>query len=281
MKRIVVLLLFACCVLQELVAQRYGKFAEELINYQSKAELKKQRGKLGLKACWIDSSTFNMQEYLSIFSALKPKEGYVVECVYFFTNYEGMPMFYGREAQYSRDSFVMMLREKHKERVGIVRIGYADEDWRYLSGYAFDEKRKNKGASYYFVPSDTKMGYFQLLMFYLYGDAFALWWHALELARFLIYEREQIESLIQRNRNEDFMVCFEEDKIRPLLKCSLEPQVKMKKTHCEIIIYEFHHSHPRYGGVHKNTYSISRAEPYQITLQHSEKLVANEIRGLF
>ena len=302
MGRLYVLILFICLVSSEITAQSYNKFLDKLCDYQDNVRLEEKLvGDREFRD--IDTNTFNLKDYMSIFSKLIPEPRYILEYIYNYSWDGGIPLLYARRDDFEEEEYISTERERIRvqwDSIMDVRVEKIEnEDWeeeeknkrierikrmcmymsevsdeRILLEFAWDSVNH---AVRHLIPEDSKMGYFQLLIFKLYNNNFALWWHANYSYRFPVYKKEQIEFLIERNRRKDFSIWFDEKNILSLLKENLDPRVKMEQHRCVITLYEFYAG----SGLYRNVYSISRVAPYTIKKEQSEKLVSNDFRGFY
>lgn len=279
-----------------LAGQTFGEFYDCLESYQKKVELKRVKDEnVGAR---LKAKTFDIGTYMDIFSELSVLSGRRIECVYWSGGTGGRPLLYGWEESCDRKEFVRQWREKvwadnmeslrelweRKQTPQKDRRQEKRASFKYFNKYLMEEDAMIAYASdstnapmRFLVPEDSEMGYFQLLMFDLYADNFALFWHAWYNYRFLICDKAQIEFLIQENREETFEVCFDEQKMLPLLETDVAPKVVMKQDGCVITIYAFYAGR----GVCRETYSIPRKAPYSIAQENSDCLVENSFRGVY
>lgn len=294
--------IFICGILNEVKAQSYDKFLDRLLDYQKHVRVKDSLIN-GKYIASIDTNTFDLKDYMSIFSKLTPEPGYIIEYIY-DAGWDGaVPLLYAWRENLNKEEYISAEKERIirkcdstiNERVEKIRREDLEKDAkikkiertkriftnsrelsckRILHSFALDLANH---AAFHLTPQDNKMGYLQLLIFKLYGNNFALWWHANYGYRFPVYKKEQIEFLIKKNRENDFSIYFTEKEIRPLLTAKLKPQIKMERTRCVISLYVFYAG----SGLYRKTYSISRTNPYLITEKKSEKLVSNSFHGFF
>lgn len=302
MKCLYVSILFIHFIFGVVEAQTYNKFLDQLCDYQKRVRLEESLIK-GKSVMNIDTNTFNLKDYMSIFSKLTPEPGYILEYIYNYSWDGGVPLLYARRNNFEKGEYISGERERIRVRwdsimnVRVEKIENGDwkeeeknkqiertkrlcmymrevSDERILQEFAWDSTNR---AVRHLSPVDNKMGYFQLLIFNLYDNNFALWWHANYGYRFPVYKKEQIEFLIKENREEDFSIWFDEKEIIPLLTENLKPQVKMEHARCLITLYVFYAD----DGLYRKTYSVSRTTPYLIKEERSEKLVSNRFRGAY
>ena len=293
MKTRMLLLFWGVCHSCLLAAQPFGEFYDRLETYQNSVKLKIEYPNVG-----IDSATFDINDYMAIFSKLSVTAGKEIACHYSASGDGGLPLFYGWDSKQDKNEVIDQYRDERLQGfMNLARKRWEEEklspcerqkdscrrmdffnsfftDDQIMRLYALDSANK---ATRFLIPEDDEMGYFQLLMFDLYGNDFALYWHANYGSRFLIRGKEQIDYLMTKNREQDFEVCLDEKQLLPLLKEDLRPQVRLEKNKCLITIYTFHVM----GGIYRNTYSISRSAPHSITKEESEHLVENNMRGVY
>lgn len=302
MKRLYVSIFFIHFIFGGVEAQTYKKFLDQLFDYQDSVRLIESSIN-GQRVLNLDTNTFNLKDYMSIFSKLTPKPGYILEYIYRYTGDGGMPLLYARQSNFVKEEYI----SAESESIRVLWDSIMNERIEEIENEDWEEEEKNKRikrmkricvntrevsvgnilqrfawdsmnhAVRHLIPRDNKMGYFQLLIFKLYDNNFALWWHANYNYRFPVYKKEQIEFLIKENREGDFSIYLDEKEIVPLLTKNLKPRVKMERDRCLITLYVFYAE----GGIYRNTYSISRVTPYLIQEERSEKLVTNSVRGFY
>ena len=290
------LLLWGMGMAVSLAGQAFDEFYDRLESYQKKVELERVKDEnVGAR---LNAKTFDIGEYMDIFSELSVLPGRRIECVYWSDGTGGRPLLYGWEEACDRKEFVQQWREKvwannmeflrgqweRKQTPQKDRRQEEQASFKYFNKYLTEEDAMIAYASdstnapvRFLVPKDSEMGYFQLLMFDLYAGNFAFYWHAWYGYRFLICDKAQIEFLIQENRKGAFKVSFEEQKMLPLLETDVAPKVVMEQDRCVITIYAFYAGR----GVCRETYSIPRKAPCAIMREKSECLVKNGFRGVY
>ena len=171
MGRLYVLILFICLVSSEITAQSYNKFLDKLCDYQD--------------------NTFNLKDYMSIFSKLIPEPRYILEYIYNYSWDGGIPLLYARRDDFEEEEYISTERERIRvqwDSIMDVRVEKIEnEDWeeeeknkrierikrmcmymsevsdeRILLEFAWDSVNH---AVRHLIPEDSKMGYFQLFCF--------------------------------------------------------------------------------------------------------------------
>ena len=287
-------------VTQRVGAQDYAGFIERWDDYRFQVEVKEKYSKKSHRVVGLDRKTFDERDYMALFPSLKVEAGRELQCVYSSDGRGGRPRLYAKESgeryEQALEEYKKLKRtaELEDELAGMLAdAGYPGEAKGYLREMRKDRKRYNKPdrrelerryaydsvnlAIRHMVPEDSGMGYFQYLVFSEFGDNFALFWHSNAMRADILYSRAQLEQLIQDNRNGKFEVCFNEERMLPLLEKDLSPHVTLEADKCVITLYVFMVS----GGLEERTYEISRRAPYEIVLTEDKCLVENELRGYY
>ena len=111
MGRLYALILFICLVSSEVTAQSYNKFLDKLCDYQDSVRLEEKL--VGDKEFQdIDTNTFNLKDYMSIFSKLIPEPRYILEYIYNYSWDGGVPLLYARRDDFEEEEYISTERER-------------------------------------------------------------------------------------------------------------------------------------------------------------------------
>ena len=111
MGRLYVLILFICLVSSEITAQSYNKFLDKLCDYQDNVRLEEKLvGDREFRD--IDTNTFNLKDYMSIFSKLIPEPRYILEYIYNYSWDGGIPLLYARRDDFEEEEYISTERER-------------------------------------------------------------------------------------------------------------------------------------------------------------------------
>ena len=182
-----------------------------------------------------------VDEYVRCFDKVRfPQDTATVQCLYYSDDLGGHPKLY-----YCKDDVHELHRDKKTTHV-----------WR------------SEHAAYKFVePADESlMAYFQYLIFKVYGEQFALYWHALYRMHDIILEH----PFIRKNQDVIEMIggrtVVNEELNNQVLKHGLYPEVIMTTDSegqpvCKVTLYESNHQ--AYSQV---IYQIECKKPWNIQL---------------
>lgn len=131
----------------------------------------------------------------------------------------------------------------------------------------------NKNAANNFMKpcEDTEMAYFQYLIFSIYGEQFALHWHALyNDKKVLLIHPAKDKSTLFKIWHTDYSVVN-----KPLNLETLEhgmlPIVSMDDNYCYITLFE-----ENYENIKQITYLIQKKNPWEISQVHENIIIKKE-----
>jgi hypothetical protein len=269
MKKIFIIL--CLLLINNLVSsQDYCKFIEDVEDYHSKV-------RLNSKSDSINSNTFNLNSYLSIFSSLHKDNNLEYCYTYYNSGLDGQPILYVKDEQFDIDTYVeaKMLQAKDEIEEKAIRNSLNKknpteviEQKRKMQAWISDNYRKAYSAEYklgptytmknHLTPEQSKIGFFQYLYFNEMGESFAGHWHTVERNVICTYEEfdKMRDSYVYNSEKEE----------------NLSPIVLLEKSKCIITWYEY----VEMSGIYRRVYEISREKPYDIKRIES-KLFASEI----
>ena len=64
----------------------------------------------------IDTNTFNLKDYMSIFSKLIPEPRYILEYIYNYSWDGGVPLLYARRDDFEEEEYISTGRERIREQ---------------------------------------------------------------------------------------------------------------------------------------------------------------------
>jgi len=231
-------------------SQDYCGFIQEIQEYQDSVKLRNS-GDLNI----IDSTTFNILEYLSFFNEIEIEEGIKIG-VYFLDNfYDGNPYIYA-------------LRSKEK---------LIDKNKRAL--YKFLNQPESR-AKNHIKPNDSEIGFLQYLFFYEMGEQFALKWHSNYNEKYIICSKKKLRNVINEfkkynqpysNKKEMEVPLFGGDtiQIKKLEKINPAIQLEVGNEHCTISWIE----NRTHKGIYRCIYKIQREAPHEIEMVSEEELL--------
>lgn len=268
-------------------SQDFISFIREVDNYKRSTRLNENFND-------IDSTTFNLEEYLGKYDKIKIKNGYLLDYKYFDNSLDGKPYIYAKTDTFILEDFLKQETLKHipvdtiyKHKVKIyhkVPFDFLNNNndpkeykiWYHPDSYDFVFHRKlykfltdsvNRGYNY-IIPVDSKEGYFQYLYFKEYGEQFCTKWHEAYNSKRIILNKDEILKLIKNYSREEFCKKSEFQKLKNLRQIIPNPQIELSENYCRITLVE-----EEFYGIYKRTYRINRTFPYLIKVEYENKLV--------
>ena len=236
-----------------------GSASDYFDNFLSKVITNQNDAKIELdfpgRPMGIDSSSFNLEKYFEAFDKLEIKNGYRLDFFYYRNLYAGYPVFLILKADEDLnllispfnifDTFPVLNNEKYTFK------SYSKE--------LFDEFATRRNFSNFIKAENSKEGFFQLLSFYLIGEAFGLWWHGRNNLNWIICSTHQLDQLISLDIQE---VRLSPGQVAKARQIELKPKIALSGDFCQIEITTFD---PWKGFTRKN-YKINRTFPHSIEL---------------
>jgi hypothetical protein len=293
-RKLPALLIFVLLFIEgsELKSQPFCDFIQKVQTYQDSVKLI-QNYKDECKCPQVDTATFNISKYMSLFDKLTLQPGKVCFLFNNYDRYSGMPLIYVRDESFDENKYVAERLARNNHQIDLIisqkteeykkngfqvdRINRMKVFWenqkkcltreRALSGIALDSVNK---ACNNLIPEDTKEGYLQYLFFNQMGDQFALCWHSYYIEKSVICSKKDIEFYLSYYKKTTDSFTIEEEKLRDLLQPDLSPHIELNPDECLITWYEIR----THEGIYKTTFSIERTFPFRIKDLAQEKLVA-------
>ena len=104
--------IFVCGILSEVKAQSYDKFLDQLLDYQKHVRVKKDSLINGKYIARIDTKTFNLKDYMSIFSKLTPEPGYIIDYIYDVGRDGAVPLLYAWRENLNKEEYISAEKER-------------------------------------------------------------------------------------------------------------------------------------------------------------------------
>jgi|WetSurMetagenome_2_1015567.scaffolds.fasta_scaffold00609_10 hypothetical protein len=252
-----ILLIFAAIISFNIIhGYRYQKFVDKISKYQSNAELINTNGNSD-----IDSASFNLQEYFRLFDKLGLEPGYKLSCFYFNGFLYGRPVLLALKTGVSIDSLISAFKTVDPSLVN----DFENDDIPYeFLTYASEHLNPVD----HLIVEDSRMGYFQLLVFKIMGADYGLSGHATSSS--IICTKPVALGVIRGLKSEGHgNRCFSKS---PRLQFTLNgtcPVCRFKKNICTYEILQFREN----AGFVRSKYIVSRTFPHQIMTVSSDTLV--------
>lgn len=269
-------------------AQVYTDFINKIQTYQD--SVKFTYG----ESTSIDSTTFNIEEYMRMFNKIKTESNYKLGCEFFDNFLNGQPYIYALK---DSNSLYHTIKQKalknirvdtlYKSKLKIVHHGlfnFLNDTTKEVQEFEiryderqFEEAYHNKlykflndssnRAFNHVIPDDTDIGFLQYLFFCEFGEIFALKWHSYYKNKSIITSKKDILEIIKYYTNNE-LYDTNKNEIKNLLKLNFTPTVHFNLNDCLITWYEFE----EHNGIYKKTYRINRKQPYEFNLTENKKL---------
>ncbi len=260
-------LIFSCSNHQDIKYQdnEYQNFLSKLYKYRSGIELD-----FFDRSAKIDTSTFNVDKYFGLFDKLRVDSSYKFDYYYFYFGDGGRPLLLAHKKEVKLTTIL--------ERFLVYDFPLPPPPPQKAESFDTTGKKKivsNDFFSYadtvltplpHIIVQDSKMGYFQYLVFYLIGDQFALFQHSNYGYIRLVCSKEELDEIIKPadiGNNLSYEQVEQAKTINPI------PIIEFKKDSCYVNIVVF----GAWDGFMRTTYSISRRYPHVINLISTDTLV--------
>jgi hypothetical protein len=239
----------------------------------------------------VDTASFNINVYMSLFNRLKVDSGKVCCLIGLYDNRAGGPLLYAKDKNFNEYEYISRKISEANERIDSIisqnilkykRDNFSEEKINRMTRL-YENLKRSYDRTYALIiyardpgnklcnnliPDDSKEGYLQYLYFYQMGEQFALFWHSYYGEKTVLCDKKDIEYFLSYYRERKGSFEYEENKIRDLLNLDMSPVVELDSTNCTIGWYEIY----THGGIYKNTYTIERAYPFRVKNVASEKI---------
>jgi hypothetical protein len=252
-------------------SQSSSIFIKNVKTYQDLVKIKRhERPKKDV----IDTTTFDLGIYFGMFDKLHIKPNYKLHYLFIDDFTSGFPVIYVKHDTLILVSYVEQYLDNYYARVGVDRTKITEETNEFrrveiLYGFAHDTINKAKNN---IIPDDSKMGYLQYLYFNLFGDNFALKWHANYWRGNVIFSKDEMKRYFDfYTTNDDYKIDGPELEIlNNLLDETFEPVITRNNSYYEITWHEWF----LFRGIFKRTYTIKRYPPFNISKITDEEIVS-------
>lgn len=283
---------FIICILtlfysNKIQSQDFSSFINEVDNYKRSAKFNKSFTD-------IDSTTFNLKEYLEKFDKIKVRKGHLLDYKYFDNFLDGKPYFYAKSDSFILDNYLNQetlkcisidtiynqeIKTKHSapfdflnknEKIKEYKIQYNTDSFNIVYHrklYEFLTDSVNRGYNYIF-PFDDKEGYFQYLYFKEFGERFCTKWHEAYNSKRIILNQDEVSKLVKNYSREEFCEKSEYKKLKKIKSINPNPQIELSEDYCRITLIEV-----GFNGIYKRLYRINRSFPYGIKVENEIQLV--------
>ena len=185
---------------------------------------------------------FDVNEYFTVLTHLSPEAGYVLDYVYEYDFMGGYPIIYARP----------------EEEIPYATVSeYHEAEGSVLSGAYLENIRVDGTAG----------GFFELVIFAIYGEKFYLWWHANYNDLTVVCSRGAIEAAIAEDDVLGNPLTIPQWK--KVLGVDFKPWVEFESTTVRVRVVTF----TKWGGLFEEIYTISRDFPHKILGRERKELV--------
>lgn len=216
-------------------SQDYCGFIQNIQNYQDSVKLKGNQ--------YFDSSTFDLNKYLSFFDKIKIDKGYKIGFYYMDYFLGGYPLLYSYK--------------------GDLNLAEMDKDT--LSRFI---KRPEIKARNFIYPKNSKLGYIQYLFFAELGENFALKWHSYASKKRIICSPDMLNRVISDLKTSEW---FSVDSLSLIKLKDVSTEITFDKNDNYYIISWLEHR--THFAISRCTYMIERNKNHTITKIKEERLL--------
>jgi hypothetical protein len=281
---IIIGLLFSCNssidqkVNDESYLKEYELFVNSITTFQYKAE---ERVHWERDSICIDSWMLNINKYIGLFNKLKIEKGYSPYLTYMWFGSSGYP-----EIMFIKDSLPLdsIIRSFiYKDSIGFT---VSDQSYNFYNNvhWSFSDTIRDKyQPKKHLEVEDSKMGYFQLLCFYLISTDFAKYWHANYSQMEILTSTARLDTVLNRYEQyieEKEMSDFRSQKQKALDIDSLIT-INFTPDSCLLKITVAQRSIMDDNGIYRLSWSISRKFPHVISMSSYEKVVNDPIMIMY
>lgn len=249
----------------------YDDFSKRIKNYQDSI-------KLDMTNNIIDSTTFNIDYYFSLYDRLVFDSSYNYFINYFYMGDAGYPTYNAIPRQSNLKIhkvkeppfFIISDTLPSKQEWDDLHIDYEKYSIESWVNDSTDQLLKVSVKD-----SLDKKDYFQLLIFHIEKDNFCRFGHSNYGNIDLIFSQKDIDKILNTPRNGGYP--FSSKQKNEALKINYHPEVLLKNQYCYVDIVSFSDWH----GFYRLHFKISTKRPHEITLTKSELLVEYDIGIMF
>lgn len=245
-----------------LLGQSTCDFIDKVQSYQKNIKIKLQSHNFIL-----DSSTFDLGTYLSLFDKLKVDSGKICNVYYEPSALEGEPIIYVIPDTLNLSSHIKKIVKGSFENRSPYLNLYQDTNGLSRSIlYDFVHYSKIR-ASNNITPENSEYGLFQYLFFYVMGEQFALIGHSNYDQRMILCNKLYINQIIEEyTDNEMFKV--DKKRLESIRYLNPVPVITLNESIYKISWYELW----THSGLYLRTFEIVRKPPYEIRPIKTEEI---------
>jgi hypothetical protein len=188
------------------------------------------------------ADAFDVNQYFTILDRLSIQPGYTLDYIYIGDSLKGKPQIYARKLEASPINSL------------------AETD----STYSIAEHIQTDG---------TPEGFFQLIVLYLMGDNFYLWWHAVYDKHKIVSSQEAVDKIVSV-----FQPSYEQksELQKQLAHYDLAPYIEFQGNTVFIRVFTFHNL----GGLKQIEYTCSREFPHKGLHGNSQDVIRYSIGAI-
>ena len=243
---------------ERVYSQTNCDFVKKVQDYQSSVRLQNQ-----FKTVVLDSTTFNLDNYLGMFNKLQLDSSKICNVYYDYLLLEGKPIIYVTSKSFNLTEYIERITQKRLNEKSPVpyliimgKHNYEDVKQENMARFAKDERAR---AFNNLIPENSEEGFFQLLFFHIMGEQFALIGHANMDHRIVLCTKQDLKSVIENYSSNKFRN-IKQRQLKELIKTDPTPIIKLDESFCSITWYELE----TYYGLFQKTYIIERNFPFRV-----------------
>jgi hypothetical protein len=200
---------------------------------------------------------FDTNQYFSVLTHLKLKDGYALDYIYYYFGDGGSPHVYVRPVNQTPFNNLREVTSK-------IHLPDNDLDNLPLLSLTEDNTTGNK-----IVIDGTKEGFFEYTILQILCNQFYLHWHSNHDDTIIICSQEKLNEVIEEKQNGDFGLKMPSDTVKKAKKLDYNPDILFSDNTVTVSLLTF----TDWGGFYRTVYTINRAYPHTIADVKKDLLV--------
>ena len=249
---------FSFNIPDQVYSQTNCDFVKKVQDYQGSVKLRNKS-----KTIVLDSTTFNLDNYLGMFNKLKLDSDKICKVYYDYNLFFGKPIIYVTSKSFNLTEYIERITQKRLNEkppipylINKEKINYEDVKRDNMARFAKNEKVR---AFNNLIPENSEEGFFQFLFFYVVGEQFALIGHSNMDQKMVLCTKQDFNAEIERYSNKKLGI-LNRKQSKVLLITDPTPIIKLNESICSITWYELE----TYYGLFQKTYIIERNSPFRV-----------------
>ncbi len=249
---------FSFIIPDQVYSQTNCDFVKKVQDYQGSVKLRNKS-----KTIVLDSTTFNLDNYLGMFNKLKLDSDKICKVYYDYNLFFGKPIIYVTSKSFNLTEYIERITQRRlnaKPPIPYLTnkeiLNYEDVKQDNMARFAQNEKVR---AFNNLIPENSEEGFFQFLFFYVVGEQFALIGHSNMDQKIVLCTKQDFNAEIERYSNKKLGI-LNRKQSKVLLITDPTPIIKLNESICSITWYELE----TYHGLFQKTYIIERNSPFRV-----------------